>query len=66
MFGEPKDENGVFLSELNSNMLVRTRTMNKFIVVITIVLITDESVRNIEVRRREVKRILKLLWYMLI
>ena len=66
MFGEPKDENGVFLSELNSNMLVRTRTMNKFIVVITIVLITDESVRKTEIKRREVKRIEKLLWYMLI
>ena len=66
MFGEPKDENGVFLSELNSNMLVRTRTKNKLIIVITIVLITDESVGKTEVKRREVKRILKLLWYMLI
>ena len=36
-------------------MLVRTRTMNKLIIVITIVLITDESVGKTEVERREVK-----------
>ena len=24
LFGEPRDENGVFLSELNNNMLVRS------------------------------------------
>ena len=54
------------MSELNSNMLVRTRTMNELIIVITIVLITDESVRKIEVKRRELKRIEKLLWFTLI
>ena len=29
LFGEPKDDNGVFLSELNSNMLVRMRVTEK-------------------------------------